>query len=254
MGKNIDNHSHNNQQQEDISQALSGFLALKTPEFAACFKAYKEFARTASPNSPEFFTQMRAFIAKTLALPESNKSFDAVLDSITKSFISKIATASDGSVFFLDDVPSTSDSAGDNSPRLAYLTEKDLETFELLTSQDPQVTPYLKRLLLALIIYYRRNFHHSGWVRYAREEIFFLASLQDMPPKTKEELTQHLFQEYGFALRVIGSNNPIPCYKIDWLFEQPASESICVGPYLPETVNKLLLESMIIISKKEEED
>lgn len=251
MGKNIDNRSHLNKEPDS---SLSGFLALKTQEFSSCFTAYKDLALKIDSSTPEFFQKMRSFIANTLSIPEDSKEYEAVLNDVTKSFINKVFNSSDGSLFFIDEVHADAN-ANDATHQedLVYLTSKDVEIFDRLTSQDPNVSQYLRRLLLALMMYYRRNFHPSGWVRYAREEIFFLAGLAALPTKSKEELTQHLFKEYGFSLRVIGSNSPIPCYMIDWLFEQAPSEPFPIGPYLPSTIDTFLLNHILITSPKKEE-
>ena len=88
---------------------------------------------------------------------------------------------------------------------------------------------------------YRRNFHKSGWVRYDKKLVFYLAGLQDLPVKESEELTQYLHQEYGFDMQVVGSNSPIPCFKMDWLFDQPQPGShinafLEYGDFSPETI------------------
>jgi len=129
----------------------------------------------------------------------------------------------------------------DTPPQKLFLSTIDMERYDKLTSEDPQISLPIKRLLLALMSVYRRNFHHSGWVKYDRKLVFYLAGLQDMPPKEAELLTQYLHAEYGFNMLVIGSNSPTPCFKIDWLFDQPQPGShvnafVEYGPFSPETI------------------
>lgn len=127
------------------------------------------------------------------------------------------------------------------SPQKLFLSTLDMERYNKLVSVDPHASLQLKRLLLALMSVYRRNFHKSGWVRYDKKLVFYLAGLQDLPVKESEELTQYLHQEYGFDMQVVGSNSPIPCFKMDWLFDQPQPGShinafLEYGDFTPETI------------------
>lgn len=136
---------------------------------------------------------------------------------------------------------------GQDSPasQQLYLSTLDVQRFETLTSNDPHASVELKRFLLALMAVYRRNFHHSGWIRYDKKVILYLAGLQNMAPKDLEQLTQYLHQEYGFDMQVVGSNSPIPCFKIDWLFGQPQPGShinpfLNYGDFAPSTITNIV--------------
>lgn len=125
-----------------------------------------------------------------------------------------------------------------------FISTLDYERFQQMTSVDPHISAPIKHLLLALMSVYRRNFHHSGWIKYDRKTIFYLAGLQGMSVKDSEELTNYLHQEYGFEMQVVGSNSPIPCFKFLWMFDQPQPGSH-INPFLdfgdlsPETINQI---------------
>lgn len=112
-----------------------------------------------------------------------------------------------------------------------FITTLDYERFNQMTSVDPHASASIRHLLLALMSVYRRNFHRSGWIKYDRKVIFYLAGLQELPTKESEELMNYLHQEYGFEMQVVGSNSPIPCFKFAWMLDQPQPGSH-VNPFL----------------------
>lgn len=125
-----------------------------------------------------------------------------------------------------------------------FISSLDYERFQKMTSLDPHISAPIKHLLLALMSVYRRNFHHSGWIKYDRKTIFYLAGLQGLPVKEAEELTNYIHQEYGFEMQVVGSNSPIPCFKFAWMFDQPQPGShvnpfLDFGPLSPETITQI---------------
>lgn len=56
--------------------------------------------------------------------------------------------------------------------------------------------------------------HASGWIRYEREAIFRQAGLANLPEADKEDLTRILRQDGFLEMRVVGSNEPIPCFRV----------------------------------------
>ena len=104
-------------------------------------------------------------------------------------------------------------------PRIS-LTLKDYERFNEKVSADKDMTDQLKKLLLSFIVFYRDNYHPTGWVRYDRNNIFYLAGLSKLSTKQQEKMVNYLHLNYNLDMRVVGSTQPIPCYKIDWLYDQ----------------------------------
>jgi hypothetical protein len=125
-----------------------------------------------------------------------------------------------------------------------FITTLDYERFNQMTSVDPHVNASIKHLLLALMSVYRRYFHRSGWIKYDRKVIFYLAGLQELPTKESEELMNYLHQEYGFEMQVVGSNSPIPCFKFAWMLDQPQPGShlnpfLDFGELSPKTIAEI---------------
>lgn len=56
--------------------------------------------------------------------------------------------------------------------------------------------------------------HASGWIRYEREAIFRQAGLANLPEADKEDLTRILREDGLLEMRVVGSNEPIPCFRV----------------------------------------
>lgn len=124
----------------------------------------------------------------------------------------------------------------------ALVSRQDLEFYIATLNTTPDLSPQIRRVLLAFAAFYRRNYHPKKWVRYDRKSIFFLAGLSDMSATAQEDLTTTLHKEYGFDLRVIGSKSPVPCFYFDWMASQPApgldpsNPYIDLGPYAPQTI------------------
>lgn len=133
--------------------------------------------------------------------------------------------------------PSLSDSpSAPEGRKRAFVLESDLARFREYSLADPHSTQELRLLLMSLLIQYRRNWHPKGWVHYDRGAIMHMAGLDAAPAKAKEGLTSYLHSEYGLEMQVIGSNNPIPCFRLAWAESQPESPSnprVDLGPYSP---------------------
>lgn len=84
---------------------------------------------------------------------------------------------------------------------------------------DPDL-PRLKALLLAFVVFYRKDYHPTGWVRYDKKNIFHLAGVSRLSASTQERLTTKLHTLCSLDMRVVGSNQPIPCFTISWLNDQ----------------------------------
>lgn len=144
--------------------------------------------------------------------------------------------------------PTYIDSTNQIEARLSVLDIKELKTFAL---QDPDNRAALK-LLVAFALYARANPHSSHWIKYDRATIFFLAGLQELKTSEQERLTKYLHEYYNLNMQVIGSNTPIPCFKIKWMAEQPdpcaydtSNPLVDVGNYSPATVSYLMQNTFL---------
>lgn len=132
-------------------------------------------------------------------------------------------------------------------PQIMQITLLDYQKYIERIQLDTQITMQLKSLLLSFIVFYRRNFHPTGWVRYDKKNILFLAGLSKLSAAHQEKLTSYLHDNYGLNMQVVGSNQPIPCYKIDWLYDQPTPGStdnpfISLGYFDPKDLQKVITQ------------
>lgn len=142
------------------------------------------------------------------------------------------------------DSPSSSQTVPSESSNI-MLTSQDFQKFVELTQADPEITPEIKKLLLSFIIFYRRNFHPSGWIRYDRKNIFYLAGANLYSVSQQEKMTKFLHERYALNMRVVGSNQPTPCYGFSWLQEQPLPGTpnnpyLTLAPLTPEGLESVI--------------
>ena len=195
------------------------FLELQTPEIQYLYSIYKEclskqlsIAEIRSTmvqkiiEKYEFSQQIALVIFKEVMHFFCSPQFtDTYITTITDAdTLAKIATHINKKI---------------STPTIS-LTLKDYERFTEKISSDETMTNQLKRLLLSFIVFYRDNYHSTGWVRYDRNNIFYLAGLSKVSAKQQEKMVNYLHLNYNLDMRVVGSTQPIPCYKIDWLYDQ----------------------------------
>lgn len=72
-------------------------------------------------------------------------------------------------------------------------------------------------LVVAFTAHALSAYHPSGWIRYDKKQIFSIAKINKLPSQDQEALTRQIHNDFGLNMRVIGSNQPIPCYNIPWL-------------------------------------
>lgn len=131
----------------------------------------------------------------------------------------------------------------------AYVSRQDLEYYIAALNTTPDLSPQIRRALLAFAAFYRRNYHPKKWVRYDRKSILFLAGLSDMSTAAQEDLTTTLHKEYGLDLRVIGSKSPVSCFYFEWMAAQPtpgidpSNPYIDLGPYTPQTISATAIKT-----------
>lgn len=110
----------------------------------------------------------------------------------------------------------------------------------------------VQRLVLAFLLYYHANYHPSGWIRYDKKSIFYLANCQKLPTSLQENLTRYIHTTYNLNMRVVGSNQPIPCYSLDWAKPEPDDSGIEDTPDILGELSPEFLESYLSQLCKEE--
>lgn len=250
MGKNTTSHKPNE---------LPQFFNMKSSEFKNLYFLYLDLCVAKISNS-EIIQSLSQSLIASFSFPEvvslrvakilyeyfSNPSFSTSFCDLYDA--SAVTTIKNDHVQIEFDIPATPEKDGEH-PQKLFMSQQDYARYNELTSCDPHISPVIKHFLLALIAVYRRNFHASGWVRYDRKTIIHLAGLESMNSKDIEEVTQYLHQEYGFEMQVVGSNSPIPCFKIDWLFNQTQPGShlnpfLDFGLFIPETIENIALNKI----------
>lgn len=132
-------------------------------------------------------------------------------------------------------------------PKITVSLE-DYQRFLDVVQADPTATPQTSALLLSFIIFYRRNSHPTGWVRYDKKNIFYLAGISSLSTRRQEKLTAYLHTHYDLDMQVVGSNQPIPCYNLGWIQSQPpigtpSNPIITLGDLDPQTVRDLIAKT-----------
>ncbi len=209
------------------------FLSLQPAAFR---EAYSFWLSLPTPPETDPKARIRALaeeLSSSHGIPqEASRKAAALLDArfSDPSFAASFADAP-------SDAARPSPSAPDPRSRSLILAS-DERLFREYVAADPEATFELACLLLSFLIQYRREWHPNGWVRYDRRSIMHIAGLSSASPKDKEALIAHLHSQYGLRMRVIGSNNPLPCFMLDWAKDHPESSSnprVDLGPYSPET-------------------
>ena len=122
----------------------------------------------------------------------------------------------------------------------AKLSLQDIRLLKEKLLHEP--SPEIKRLLVSFLVYARANPHPSFWIKYDRKVINFLASLQKLKVSEQILLTNQLHSSYNLDMQVVGSNQPIPCFRISWQAEQepvpdtPDNPLVLLGPLNPATI------------------
>lgn len=73
------------------------------------------------------------------------------------------------------------------------------------------------RILFVVLVYCaRRNWHPTGWIKYDEQKVMELGGFKNH--KRFLEITQRASKQ-GLDFRVVGSKNPILCFKLNWFDE-----------------------------------
>lgn len=180
-------------------------------------------------------------LAALLVPPLENAGFSAGDSAkIAASFVRSFDAIGDAKA--LGDAPDAPDYESADSPsgRLRLtLSLLDVNCLRAMLADEPSCDA--RRLLVAFAAWDRANPHPSGWIRYDRAAIMCLAGLTHLRPSEQEALTQLLHRSHGLDMQVVGSNSPIPCFRLSWLEEEPpigspANPAQDMGPLAPASV------------------
>ena len=89
-----------------------------------------------------------------------------------------------------------------------FITKEEVDCLK-----DLQVGEGVKKLLFVLLVSSKRSNHPSGWDEYKRKSYLKLLQLTKKP-KTYEQWIQQACSNKMVELRVVGSKNPITCFKL----------------------------------------
>lgn len=214
------------------------FLSIKTEEAQAVYRVYVNGVKQ-NKTPEEIQLDLTNFLITEYDLTTSVAS--SVSARIYENFSSGIFQES-----LIDDIVSTSiNTEVEHSLPHIKISLEDYQKFIEFTQADPEITLPLKKLLFSFIVFYRRNYHPSGWIKYDKKNIFYLAGANKMPITQQEKMTNYLHTHYGLNMRVVGSNQPTPCYTMSWLQEQPPVGStnnpfITLGLLTPSDLTKII--------------
>lgn len=228
------------QQPVELKTKEYDFLSLQSPEFQEIYYLYLDL-KAAESTDPEIEEAISIRFQNFWKIPEAaakKLSKNMCMKFSDQSFMTRFLDEKNGKQTCSNNL---NEQVEEEETPKAFLTSLDYERFVQFTSVDPDASVDLKAALLSFIINYRRNYHKSGWIKYERKNILYLANLLPLALKAQNDILGKLHNDYGLEMRVVGSNNPTPCYKIDWLFDQPQPGShfnpfIELGPLCPDSI------------------
>ena len=100
----------------------------------------------------------------------------------------------------------------------------------------------MMNLMAAFAAHALAFYHHSGWIRYNRKDIFTLAQLNKLPVSEQEKLIKTMHSFFGLNMRVIGSAQPIPCYGLSWLI--PPTEDSPIHKLNPTKIKTSIMSEL----------
>lgn len=81
------------------------------------------------------------------------------------------------------------------------------------------------RILFVVLVYCaRRNWHPTGWIKYDEQMVMELGGFKNHTRFL--EITQRASKQ-GLDFRVVGSKNPILCFKLNWFDEDSYNVFTC---------------------------
>lgn len=183
--------------------------------------------------------------AALLVPPLENAGFsEADSARIADAFVRSFNAIAEARELGEDDLSPDYESAFSPSGRVRLtLSLLDVNCLRAMLAEEPSYDA--RRLLVAFAAWDRAHPHPSGWIRYDRQAIMCLAGLTGLRPSEQEALTQLLHRSYGLDMQVVGSNSPIPCFRLSWMEEEPIGQSNPiqdVGPLAPASVSYAVCE------------
>ena len=129
----------------------------------------------------------------------------------------------------------------DESQEAAQLSLIDIERLKKIVA-SLRLSRDESSLLLTLTLYARKFYHPSGWIKYEKNELQYEAGLTKLKEEEWERVTRALYNHNLFTLQVVGSNSPIPCFKLSFLEEvnEKTNPLIDVGIFSPVGIAKIL--------------
>lgn len=185
-------------------------------------------------------------VAALLVPPLENAGFSAPDSArIAGAFVRSFDAIAEARELGEDEDSPDYESASSPSGRVRLtLSLLDVNCLRAMLADEPSYDA--RRLLVAFAAWNRAHPHSSGWIRYDRPAIMCLAGLSGFRPSEQEALTQLLHRSYGLDMQVVGSNSPIPCFRLSWLAEEePLGQSNPiqdVGPLSPASVSYAVCE------------
>ena len=129
----------------------------------------------------------------------------------------------------------------DETEEAAQLALIDIERLKKIVV-TMRLTREESSLLLTLTLYARKFYHPSGWIKYEKNELQYEAGLTKLKEEEWERVTRALYNHNLFTLQVVGSNSPIPCFKLSFLEDvnEKNNPLIDVGIFSPTGIAKIL--------------
>ena len=126
-----------------------------------------------------------------------------------------------------------------------YLKSKHQTIEESFSKYEKNIT----NLLYSFLLYSRYDDYESGWINYNRKRIFDLAGMSKIAEKVKNAISNMLVGDGVLSFRVVGTKNPILCYKLNWRVEidaQPKEEIYLA----PDSTSKNFISQIELISQE----
>lgn len=185
-------------------------------------------------------------VTELLIPPLENAGFSTADSArIADAFVRSFDAIAEAKELGEDDSSPDYESAFSPSGRVRLtLSLLDVNCLRAMLADEPSYDA--RRLLVAFAAWNRAHPHSSGWIRYDRPAIMCLAGLSGLRPSEQESLTQLLHRSYGLDMQVVGSNSPIPCFRLSWMEEEPPTGQSNpiqdVGPLAPASVSYAVCE------------
>lgn len=91
----------------------------------------------------------------------------------------------------------------------------------------------IKELFYSVIIYEKLHPHESGWIKFDIDELADIAFYGNSKRDIRQEDFYPLVQ-YGLDMRVVGSKEAIPCYKLPDMFDENKQDVVYEFEYSKE--------------------